>query len=281
MTIPGILPAARIRALKSTVTGLLRVMERLQRAENVSAGTPLIEQIGTILLMPSGRIYFANETFRTWFGYSLSDLKSRHLLDIIYEPDVSHLLDILLKLFSENSNGDLILNFRIKDQRSHIFYVDASLEPILEHGQICGAAVIIHQVNKLIPEQTMQKHIPREIKEYPEHLLIFDSYYHIRFVNPAFEKLTGYTQTELIGRPAKTLRTKHFSHQHFRDLQLALQAGKQFRGYFGYRKKSGELCFEKSIILPCREYGLQSMYYIAVGYELVETVPTGEPVFSY
>ena len=75
----------------------------------------------------------------------------------------------------------------------------------------------------------------------------------IVYVNPAFEKMTGWSKAEVLGRSPRILQGSDTDRAVFADLKRALQAGRTWEGRaINYRKDGSPFCMEWSIV-PLRD----------------------------
>jgi diguanylate cyclase (GGDEF)-like protein/PAS domain S-box-containing protein len=87
----------------------------------------------------------------------------------------------------------------------------------------------------------------------------------IEYVNPAFERLTGYSSREVLGRTPAVLKSGRHDERFYRRLWARLRQGKPFRGIFVNRRKSGELFYEEELIQPLRGPGGRSTHFLCAG----------------
>ena len=83
-------------------------------------------------------------------------------------------------------------------------------------------------------------------------VLITDSSGIIEYVNPAFEKTTGYGREEVIGQTPRILKSGEQSLELYRDLWTRIGAGEVYRGVLVNRKKTGESFVVEKTITPVR-----------------------------
>ncbi len=72
----------------------------------------------------------------------------------------------------------------------------------------------------------------------------------IEYVNPAFEKQTGYFLEEVVGKSPRFLKSGHHSDEFYAHFQKVIDSGEVFRDVFINRKKSGELFYEDKTVSP-------------------------------
>jgi PAS domain S-box-containing protein len=74
----------------------------------------------------------------------------------------------------------------------------------------------------------------------------------IEYVNRAFSNITGYSSEEVLGKNPRILKSGIQDRQFYNDLWKTLASGRQWKGEFRNRKKSGEIYWEKASITPLR-----------------------------
>ncbi len=81
-------------------------------------------------------------------------------------------------------------------------------------------------------------------------VIITDAAGRIEYVNPAFEQITGYARTEVLGRTPKLLRSGKTDPEHYTTLWERLSRGERWSGTFVNRRKDGRDYLAESTISP-------------------------------
>jgi PAS domain S-box-containing protein len=76
----------------------------------------------------------------------------------------------------------------------------------------------------------------------------------IEYVNPAFEKTTGYTRDETRGQTCRILKSGKQSAEFYHDLWQTIAAGQTWHGQMANRDKAGAIFHEAAIISPLRDF---------------------------
>ena len=96
----------------------------------------------------------------------------------------------------------------------------------------------------------MDRGFRRYLEQCPDGVLATDLQGRIEYVNPAYERLTGYPGHELVGRTPALLKSGMHEADFYRRLWTAIAAGEEFRAVFCNRRKDGALYYEDKIIRP-------------------------------
>jgi len=70
-------------------------------------------------------------------------------------------------------------------------------------------------------------------------VVITDSAGVIQYVNPAFEKVTGYPRLEVVGQTPRILKSGEHGAEFYRELWSTIQSGRVFGNVVVNRKKAG------------------------------------------
>ena len=102
------------------------------------------------------------------------------------------------------------------------------------------------------------------IEQTPESVVITDTEGRILYVNPVFERVTGYSRAEAIGQNPRLLKSNRQESAFYRQLWAKISAGEVWRGRFINKKKDGTLFTEDAVIAPVRDEKGAVTNYIAI-----------------
>ena len=86
----------------------------------------------------------------------------------------------------------------------------------------------------------------------------------IQYVNPAFERITGYTVADAMGQNPRILKSGEHDAAFYRQLWQTLTSGETWEGRLTNKKKDGSLYVEEASISPVFGDGGQIVNYVAV-----------------
>ena len=112
--------------------------------------------------------------------------------------------------------------------------------------------------------QKQRTQLSAVIEQTAESVVITDAGNNILYVNPAFEKVTGYSRADIIGQTAGILKSGKHSVDFYRTLWQTISTGHVWRGRFVNRKKDGSLFTEDATITPIRDEQGAIVSYVAV-----------------
>jgi PAS domain S-box-containing protein len=101
------------------------------------------------------------------------------------------------------------------------------------------------------------------LEQSAETFFITDSAGVIVYANPSFERLTGYTIEESLGRNANFLKSGEHSGDFYADLWNTLKAGGEWTGRFINKRKDGKTYTAETRISPMRDSKGETTHFLA------------------
>lgn len=108
------------------------------------------------------------------------------------------------------------------------------------------------------------------IDQAAECVLIADAEGAIQYVNPAFERITGYSPEEVTGLNPRILKSGCHDEEFYRQMWDTLLAGRTWRGEITNRRKDGTLFTEEAAISPVTDASGQIVSYTAIKHDITE-----------
>ncbi len=147
---------------------------------------------------------------------------------------------------------------------------DGELVPVQIHlasaeiGERRVALVTFHDLRNRMKLEERRRLLATAVEQAAESMMIFDLSGKIEYVNPAFEEVSGYDITEVVGRSLKMLRSSETSWMETNLMWQEISKGLVWRGIFTNRKKDGSLYKEEATITPVKDSQGAIRHYVAV-----------------
>lgn len=228
---------------------------------------------GVIILDLKGRVLFINQQSREILGWSCEELYGKPLHDIIhfqrsdgsdYPLDECATYQSLITGTLRRNSDDV---FTHKD--GHIIPVSHVTTPITEKGKQIGLTVAFHDITERKRAEATLKLQSTALSSAANAIFITDNNGSIEWVNQAFEKMTGYSADEVLGKNPRILNSGTHSRDFFTRIWNTLLEGKVWRGEVVERHRNGELYTVEQTITPMIENG-QCSHFVVIHEDVSE-----------
>lgn len=218
-----------------------------------------------------GTIISWNPGAERLYGYSAREIRGRSILTLApteRQPEVAGILAHL-------GRGEQITYLETErvDINNHLVDIAVTASPIRNRaGKIIGAAAIIRDVSARKRAEEALSLLSSAVEQTDDSVIITDRAGIIEYVNSGFEKLTGYTRAEVLGRTPRLLKSERHSSGYYADLWRVILSGQVFRAVIVNRKKNRELYYEEKTITPILDKHGQIAHFLSTGKDITERV---------
>ncbi|MFN3135015.1 MAG: PAS domain S-box protein [Candidatus Kryptonium sp.] len=248
-----------------------RLFELLKSSEKfirtVLENTP----IGILRIDSEGRLLYLNSEMKRILGFGeedVSKIMGEKLITVlnVKDKDVEFFWDGMLK-------GKTIkrqpVSFRSFQGKEISIIVD--VQPIFtKSGTIEGYIVIVRDVTEEENLQYEKMKLSHAIEGLSEAVVITDTNGNIEYVNPAFEKMTGYKIQEVIGRNPRFLKSGKHDRKFYENMWKTILSGKIWTGELINKKKNGDFYYEHMTITPLFDANGNITNFIAIKRDMTE-----------
>ncbi len=204
-------------------------------------------KVSVFLIDPSSdQIVDANETAARLLGYSLAELIHTSISKI-HPGEMEKLRGFSEQVFNEGAAFSDELSCTTKSGDCIPAEMSGSILNI--DGRELMMALVTDVSEKRQAEATRMR-LEKAIEQSSDVITITDSTGVIQYVNPAFEKLTGFSADEAIGKSTSILHSGEHDASFYEKLWKTLEAGDVWVGRFVNRRKDGALVIHESTISP-------------------------------
>lgn len=141
-------------------------------------------------------------------------------------------------------------------------------------NQLSTAAYLNLQQARFIADEKKSKanllRLSTAIEQSPEAIVITDVNGTIQYVNPGFEKITGYVIDEALGQSMRVLKSGRHEEAFYQDLWKTISGGKTWTGRFVNKRKNGTFYTEDATISPVLDETRTITNYVAVKRDITE-----------
>jgi diguanylate cyclase (GGDEF)-like protein/PAS domain S-box-containing protein len=219
-----------------------------------------------LLIEPeTGRIKEANEQAVAFYGYPRPVLLNMSIQDInTMSPDL--VAKERERALREERN---YFQFTHRLANGELREVEVYSSPIAneEHVQLWS---IIHDVTERKRSEEMLRKLFTAVEQSPTAIMITNLEPVIEYVNPCFTAVTGYSQSEALGKNPHFLQSGLTSQELYAELWSTLANGDSWNGVLSNRRKSGETYWVESHVAPVKNDAGQITHYLAIQTDITE-----------
>ena len=218
----------------------------------------------------TGAIIEVNDKFCEVTGYSRAELigQNHRILKSGFHP-----ASFFHELWETISSGRVwrrhICN-RAKDGSP--FWVDTTIVPLLTDGRPERYLALRTDITGHMRQQAELLRLSNAVDQTADAIMITDPDGIIRYVNPAFETVTGYSRVEAIGETPRLLRSGQQPTEYYDTLWKTLLAGEVFRGSPINRRKNGDLYRAEQTITPIKDSEGRIQHFVSVMKDVTDRI---------
>jgi PAS domain S-box-containing protein len=224
-----------------------------------------------IFLIQDNIVRYANGEYARIFDCRIEDMVDRlGLQDLILPDDLPTVLErIRQRIDGEQQSARY--QFRILTRKGEIRHTEVYSSRTVYRGKPAIVGTLLDITDRLKAEEDL-KRLSVAIEQAAEEIVITDPEGNIQYVNPAFERITGYERQEAIGRNPRLLKSGVHDRAFYENLWNTLKAGNIWKGRLVNRRKDGKLVHMDATISPLINSANKVTGYIALKRDVTEAV---------
>jgi len=207
----------------------------------------------------NGQISDANQAAVEFYGYPREQLLAMNISEINCLPAA----EMQQELENTWQNKRRYVTFRHRLASGEIRDVEEYSGP----GEVGGQPMlysIIHDITERKKIETESRLLGEAVAQSNAAIVMTDAEGKITFVNDAFERNTGYSRGEALGRTPRLLKSGETPLTVYEELWRTILAGRTWRGEICNRRKNGQRYWELASISPVTDATGKITHFISV-----------------
>jgi PAS domain S-box-containing protein len=157
------------------------------------------------------------------------------------------------------------------------FHAEEVVVRIRTHLSLRNVQLELQEARKNLEERVQRRTeertlLARAVEQVAESIIITDSHERILYVNPFFEKITGYGREEVVGLTPKLRRSGCHDDSFYDQIRQTLARGRGWQGRMTSRCRDGSQVEEDATISPVFDESGKITHYIAVKRDVTRTL---------
>jgi two-component system sensor histidine kinase/response regulator len=204
-------------------------------------------------------VHWSDETYRIFEIPLGTPVTSEQFLACVH-PDDRMLLDPARhqSRVSEFFEFRIVVGNRVKWVRER---EECDVDP---DGVLLGWFGTVQDITALKLAEAELLNLRTAVEQSANIIMITDTQGCIEFVNPAFEKSTGFTAAEVKGLNPRVLKSGKQNSALYQELWTTIAAGQTWRGQLRNKRKDGTLYWESATISPVHNVQGEIVHFIAI-----------------
>lgn len=223
----------------------------------------------SFLLSIEGKILAANKSALTSLGKPGTELLDKQFISLLNPAHILKIENAIIKCISEREKVEIDCKF-MRDGRGDI---DAQCYfSVFSNGEKTSDKILI--IAKDVTEEKQKELDLLRFYNVAHHtvnpLQITDLSGRMIYVNPAFVKMSGYKEEELLGHTPSLLNSGRHSKKFWDEMWHTISDGKVWVGEVANRKKNGEVVHTQLLISPIMKSEGGLLGYFGIHRDLTE-----------
>ncbi|QIL79663.1 PAS domain S-box protein [Diaphorobacter sp. HDW4A] len=213
-------------------------------------------------------IQFCNAALCEMTGYAEAELLGRSPRMLQGPLTDRKVLDELRAcLETGHEFAGVALNYR---KNGSTYWLEWNISPVRDElGTISHFVSVQRDISARVHAEQERKLLAQALNSSNDAVLVTDSEFAIVFVNLAFEQMSGYPASELLGQtPMSILRSGAHEPSFYDRLKVALGNGEDFRATFINRHKNGGEYYAEQSIAALRDSGGRLTHYVCIAKDI-------------
>ncbi|MEA3544179.1 MAG: PAS domain S-box protein, partial [Thermodesulfobacteriota bacterium] len=229
----------------------------------------LIENISDVITIidKQGIVSYTSPSTLTVLGLSPENFIGHNIREFVHDEDLTH---SSIQTIYERYGTTHPFEYRIATGKGQYLFLESIIRKFQPGDNTDGFILSSRDitVRKQVEEETQK--LKMVIEQLPSSVVMTDIEGIIEYVNPSFERITGYSFIEALGKNPRILRSGRTPEIVFKQLWTTIKSGKIWRGEFVNKKKNGELYDENVLIIPIKNSEDEITHFVAVKENITE-----------
>ena len=248
--------------LCADMTRRRKVEEALRASTETLRALIQAAPLAIVAFDPSGIIQLWTPSAERMFGWTEEEVVGK------FHPIVPEEKQEEFRAIRESAmQGKTFTGMELRRRRKDGSFIDISVSTSSLRdgdGRITGIMSIINDITEKKKSEGALLRLVTAVEQSAEIIMITGVNGAIQYVNPAFERITGYHRDEVLGKNPRILKSGRQPPTFYEELWETLKRGDVWSGVFQNLRKDGTLYEEEAVISPVRDGSGEVINYVAV-----------------
>ena len=139
-------------------------------------------------------------------------------------------------------------------------------------GEVASVVSIVRDISVRKRGEEERRRLAAAVEHAADGIMVTDPEWIVQYVNPAFEKVTGYAKEEVLGRNPYILAADGDSIRAYLGIEDKIRAGVPWKGRLKNKRKDGILLEQDTVVYPIRDSGGKIVNHVVASRDITREV---------
>jgi len=139
-------------------------------------------------------------------------------------------------------------------------------------GEVASVVCIVRDISGRKRDEEERRRLAAAVEHAADAILVTDAEWIVQYVNPAFEKVTGYAREEVLGRNPYILAADGENIRVYLGIEEKIRSGSPWKGRMKNKRKDGVLLEQDTVIYPIRDPGGKIVNHVIASRDITREV---------
>jgi len=250
---------------------LVRANEELKRSERIFHTLAQVSPVGIFRTDAQGDFVYVNDRWCEISGIPMEKALGKNWADAIHSEERERVIRNWYGSVRGNRPFNLEYQFHRPDGSSTWVLGQATAE-FGDAGEIGGYVGTITDITERKRAEEERMHLATAIEQTAEGLIVTNRDWVIQYINPAVERMTGYSKSEIIGKHSRILKSDKHDRAFYKNIRDTLARGEVWAGHLVNRRKDGTFYDTEVTSSPVLDSACNIISYVSIQRDITREV---------
>ena len=221
----------------------------------------------------NGMYTYSSASIEKILGYSIDEVVGgKYFYDFFLPEEREKFKGLAFSEFAKKRSFSHFINRNVRKDGAIVTIDSSGVAVIDQQGEMTGYRGVDKDITERLRTEQERARLFTAIEQAAASVIITSTEGTIEYVNPAFERITRYTSTEVIGKNPRLLQSGKHDKAFYDNLWDTISGGNVWTGRLINRRKDGATIYEDGAISPVKDSNGNIVNYVQVTQDVTKEV---------